>query len=148
MRLVPASAVALLLLSFAGAALGDQDLIRKAGEWEVTRAHAAGETGAPETRKTCYATDQTLAEAASKGMQDCTKKDIRMVGAVMNIDAICKVDGAQVTVKGTISKTNENSFHTESHMHFDAPPKDTPADISVVTDAKWLGPCKPGETPK
>ncbi len=147
MRFVPACA-AILLLSSAGTALADQDLIRKAGEWEVTRVPNPGETGAPDKRKSCYANDQTLSDAVAKGMQDCTKKDIRMVGGVMNIDAICKLNGAQVTVKGAISRTGEDSFHTESHMHFDAPPKGTPADITLATDAKRLGPCQAGETPK
>jgi hypothetical protein len=143
MRLAPVLCAA-LLLSGVAPALADEQLVRKAGEWEVTRKPPPGQSGASEVRKTCYPVDQTLADAVSKGMQDCTKKDVHTVGGKMTIDALCKLDDAPVSLHAIISRTGENQFHTEGRMHFDNPPANTPADATIVTDAKWLGPCPAG----
>ena len=134
------------LVMSAGSSGADDALMRKSGEWQVTvNRDDAGKGAAPQTRKICYGTDQPLGDYATRGMKDCSRKDVVPSGKVLTITAVCTFNGAPFTVQGTIAATGKDAYHSEEHIHFDQPAEGMPADVAVKTDAKRLGACQPNE---
>jgi hypothetical protein len=141
-------ALFIVALALSTAAQADQELIRKAGEWQVTLVNKPGDSSPPQSRQTCYAKDETLSDAVANGMKQCSAKSVKTIGQQVVIDASCTVDSAPVTTHVVITQNGANAFHTESHLHFMNPPEGGQTDIDVVTDAKWLGACPAGAPAK
>ena len=140
MKLLLACPSAALLLAVA--ALAGEPPTRRAGEWQITIIQKDGSEAAPE--HFCY-------RAASfpditKRMGTCSKRDIRTVGNTTTIDAICTKDNRQATLHMTITAPSDTAYHADMHITY-SPPIDGTTDVDMVQDAKWLGPCPPGEMP-
>ena len=67
----------------------------------------------------------------------CSKKDVSYNGNVVTFDLAC-TDGE---LQGTTTATGENVLKTDMVVKAGA------KSIHSTIDAKWIGPCKPGETP-
>jgi hypothetical protein len=140
MKLSPVLAIGLVLPMVGAHA--DVPFARKAGEWQITVMQKDGKADPPETF--CYGT-ATVADI-TKGMGDCTKRDIRATTGATTIDAICTKGDRQATLHIVITATSDSSYHSELHATY-SPPISGTSDVDIVTDAKWLGPCPEGEKP-
>jgi hypothetical protein len=140
MKLFPMLVAGILLLPVAAQA--DKPFARKAGEWEITIIEKDGKTESPE--KSCYAAASV--DDITNRMGDCTKRDIRTTGDTTTIDAICTKGSQQATLHVTITATSDSAYHSDLHVTYSPSIRGT-SDVDMVTDAKWLGPCAPGEKP-
>jgi hypothetical protein len=137
-------AISCALLGVAVTASAD-DIVRRAGEWQVTMQN--GPMGQM-TQKVCFATDQTAAQlSALKGpMKNCTAGNVSTSGNSLTMEATCPgPNNGKVTVHAVVTQTAPDTFHTESTMHMDGAPQGMPADMTMTTDGKRLGPCQPGD---
>ena len=128
-----------LSLLLAASAHADM-LVRKGGEGHST---TTGVSPQPVTMDMCF-TETTVEEATAKlaAQPNCTRKTIRMSGNVATLDIAC----GTMTMQGTVTFSGSTSYHSDLTMHVGAG-----AEAKVVhalTDAKWIGACKPGETPR
>jgi hypothetical protein len=120
----------------------------RAGEWEVTvKMGAAGPT--PMVRKICYPADvpvsaQYLANAMGRMRADCAKPDTQVSGNVMMLAIVCKFQQMTMTTKSTTTFDGD-AYHTDTQTHTDNPINGMPADMAMTQDAKWVGPCQPGD---
>ena len=114
-------------------------IIRKGGEWRST---VTGITPEPRTIDLCFAPatqEQAVAKLATG--KNCTKRDIRFEGDRAIIDIMC----SDMSLKGTATMLGDSAYRADLTLGIG-----TGSDAKIVhttTDAKWIGACKPGETP-
>jgi Protein of unknown function (DUF3617) len=126
----------------AGAAQADEFATRKPGEWQVTVIGPDGKPQAP--HNFCWGPGSI--DDIAKAMDNCSKRDIGKTGNVTVIDAICSKAGHQITMHVTIAAASDSAYHSEAHMTY-SPAMAGMTNIDIASDAKWLGPCAPGEKP-
>ena len=132
-------AVIAVTLMVVGSVRADQ-LIRKAGEWRST---VTGVGPQPQTMDTCFAQstlEQAMAKMAASG--NCPKTDIRRNGSVITLDVVCGV----MSMKGTATMAGDSAYTADLTMTMSTHGKATT--FHSITTSKWIGACKPGETPR
>jgi len=148
------SAAALCALCLAGPALADDYPARKPGLWEISiqtdRAGARRPMGAVQQCMDA-ATDKLMRDTGSApGKRDCSKQDFRHEGGNLVVDSVCRIDmgtgATTATTHAVISGDFSSAYHMESRSTY-SPPFMGRADGAVTMDAKWLGPCQPGQKP-
>ncbi len=129
------------------AAAGDlRTMMQQPGEWEATIKSSLLPTT---TQKSCYAGDKTVTDLTTKSFKNCSRKSVDIAAGMATVDAVCQLQGIQVTVHGTVTPVGDDALHSESQVHMDGLPriKGIPNSMTVTMDAHRLGPCQPGEKP-
>jgi Protein of unknown function (DUF3617) len=142
----------LLIILILGAGLAQaQDVPkRKSGLWEVTRTTTRTENR-PIIVQWCVdeQTDNALAQIA-EGLRNesCTVDKMSRDGDKLTVDAVCKVGREQVASKthAVITGKFDSAYKVESKSSYD-PPMRGNAEGTALLQARWLGPCKPGQHP-
>jgi hypothetical protein len=124
------------------AAQADEPFARRAGKWQITLIQKDGKPDTPD--QFCYRA-ASIADI-TKRMGDCSRRDVRTTGNTTTIDAVCTKDNRQSTFHMTIAAASDSSYHAEMHTTF-SPAIQGTSSVDLVEDAKWLGPCAPGEEP-
>ena len=104
---------------------------RKDGLWETT----VQTGGTAMVSQVCVdaASDARNQATTDEYMKaNCSKYDVHHDGARWITDSVCTFGGKQVVGHGVTTAVGDNAFHTEG---------------TTIADAKWIGPCKPGQTP-
>jgi hypothetical protein len=133
------------LLAFGGAHAGDlRTMMRQPGEWEVTMSGGPMPTT---TQKGCYAGDTSVTDLANKNMKDCGRKSVNLSADLATVDAVCQLQGLEVTVHSTIRPTGEAAFHSDSHVQIAGISgiPGLPGDIAMSVDGHRTGACQPGD---
>ena len=123
-----------LLLVAISAQAGES--FRKGGEWQST---VTGISPQPQTIVMCFSQatwEQAMAKLAAG---KCTKKDISKNGDHITIDLAC----GMIVVQGTATLPGDTAYKADMTMRMG-----TGANAKVVhslTEATWIGACKPGE---
>lgn len=144
MKIVLALAASLMALP---AHAGDlRTMMRQPGEWEAT---ISGNMMPTKTQKGCYAGDKSVADLTTKSFKNCSQKAVSIGAGTATVDAVCQLQGLQVTVHGTITPVGDDALHSESQVGIQGMPaiKGIPGAMTVTMDAKRVGPCQPGEKP-
>ncbi len=134
--LVVAAAIALL---GSGAARAD-DLIRRGGEWRTV---VTGVGPTPQTIDMCFG-PATMADAMAKlaARPGCSKTSITRSGDHLTLDIAC----GSMTMQGTVVVSGDTAYHADLTMIMGA--GGSAKTIHSLSDAQWIGACKPGETPR
>jgi hypothetical protein len=74
-------------------------------------------------------------------MEDNSEEGDKLVG-----HSACKTEGTAVTGISVISGNFESHFHVDIRSSYN-PPLDGRKEAMSSIDAKWIGPCKPGQKP-
>jgi hypothetical protein len=129
------------------AAAGDlRTMMQQPGEWEST---IRSSMLPPTTQKGCYAGGKSVADLTTKSFKNCSQKSVNVGAGTATVDAVCQMQGIQVTVHGTITPVGNDAIHGESQVRIDGMPQinGIPNSMSVTLDAHRTGPCQPGEKP-
>ena len=138
MRYLMSSLVAVSLF-FSLSAQADE-LLRKGGEWQIT---TTGVLAQPQTMTMCLAPSTAeLAMAKLAARPNCTKKDVKVDGNLVTLDIAC---GAWA-MQGAVTFSGDSAYTGDFTMHMGA--SDNAKVIHSTSEAKWIGDCKPGETPR
>lgn len=144
----PASLLALALAAagFAASALADDMPKRKSGLWEInTRMEGMPSMGAMQQ---CIDqnTDDLMQQRAKKEKTNCSVMDIKPQGNKVSIHSVCKIEGSTATTDALFVGTFDSAYKGDMLTRFN-PPMHGMSESKMSFDAKWLGPCKPGQKP-
>jgi hypothetical protein len=64
----------------------------------------------------------------------------------VTIHSVCKHEGMTTTSDAVITGDFESSYRSDMVIRYD-PPQQGMKDMKMVQEARWLGPCKPGQKP-
>jgi hypothetical protein len=119
---------------------------RKPGLWQQTLS-ASGVGMPPQTMSMC--TDEktdSLLESQATGSARCTQQSIRRQGNSVVVEAVCKDGATTVRTQGVFTGDFMSRYSGELRSTFD-PPMHGMKEVTQQIDARWLGPCKPGQKP-
>ena len=143
------SALALLALLPAGAAVAVELPVRKAGLWEM-KVLRAGSPSPEMTMQQCTdeTTDKDMATAMSPmGKEMCSKQDIQKTATGYVSDSVCGIAGMSITSHAEITGDFNSAYTVKSTAHSERGPTGVPRDSTTTIEAKWLGACKPDQKP-
>ena len=141
------SFVGLCLLAFLTTnALADDAPKRKPGLWEI-KAHMEG---IPDMGPTLECVDQNtdnlIQQGAEEGDPDYKAPDVKRSGDKVTIHTECKLDedtiiSADYLLQGSLDSAYKGTIKSQTKS------SDGTSEHSMAFDARWLGPCKPGQKP-
>lgn len=141
---------AAIILSASLAALGAQaadlrTMMQQPGEWEAT---IHGNLMPTTTQKGCYGGDKSVADLTTKSFKQCSQKSVKIGAGSATVDAVCELQGIEVTVHGIVTPVGNDALHSESEVQMEGLSGigGLPA-MTVTVDAHRTGPCRPGEKP-
>jgi hypothetical protein len=119
---------------------------RKAGLWQQTMS-TIGMSAPPTSMTMCTdeRMDQLLVDQ-SQGADKCKAQSIRREGSALLVEAVCAHQGTTVRTKGRFSGDFNSAYTGDMHSTFD-PPLRGMKEMRQKIEARWLGPCKPGQKP-
>jgi hypothetical protein len=151
-RLVPTAGA---LFCIATAAVAAAELpTRKAGLWDV-RMVFEGRSLPPRTMQQCVdaQSDKLMNSNVGGGnpAEKCSKRDIQRSAGKLTMDSVCKFGDATTTSHAVVTGSFDSAYtmHVTSTRAGGRPmPGTKPGQATEMTiEAKWLGPCKPGQKP-
>ena len=119
---------------------------RKPGLWQQT-VTTTGMAVPPQSMSMCTdeKTDQLVSARASES-QNCERQSIRREGGVYVVDAVCRSGNTTIRTQGRFSGDFSTRYSGELRSSFE-PPMHGMKEMSQHIDARWVGPCKPGQKP-
>ena len=137
---------ALATTSLAGAALADDMPKRKSGLWEINMRHNGSPGMGPMQQCIDQNTDNLMQQKAKDSKQNCSVMDVKTSGSKVSIHSVCKIEGSTATTNGVFEGAFDSSYKGTMKTQF-SPPMHGMSESSMALDARWLGPCKPGQKP-
>lgn len=142
---VPAAAIlALTLVATAGAFAQDVPK-RKPGLWQQNMT-TIGAPVPPTSVTMC--TDERMDKmlADRSAAERCSQQTVRRDGNAVVVEAVCTQQNTTVRTKGRFTGDFNSHYTGEMHSTFD-PPMHGMKEARQKIEARWLGPCRPGQKP-
>ena len=135
-------------LALACSALAAEPPVLKSGMWEVAR---SGSQQPERKNLTTMCLDESVqAQMREFGMgaakEMCTQNERSMVGNKMTMTATCKLGPTTMKSASVMTFNGNTSYHMDGSATYD-PPMMNMTESKTSVDAKWVGPCKPGQQP-
>jgi hypothetical protein len=122
--------------------------VLKAGLWEVVRT-TTQESGQKHVTTMCL-DDSVQAEMREFGMgvakSMCSQNERSFDGTRMVTSSVCNMGPSTITSKTVMTFKGNTAYHADGTATFD-PPMANVRESKVSIDARWTGPCKPGQRP-
>ncbi|WP_313952574.1 DUF3617 domain-containing protein [Accumulibacter sp.] len=119
---------------------------RKPGLWELnTHMEGMPSIGAMQQ---CIDrnSDDLMQQQAKKQKHNCSVLDIQTQGNTVTVHSVCKVEGSTATTDATFVGTFDSAYKGDMHTRF-SPPMHGMSESKMSLDARWIGPCTPGQKP-
>ena len=144
------SLVAFSLLSTWPAAAFDMPT-RKPGLWQMTMKYeGAGSPSPPQISQQCIdaATDkEMIAYGSNMSREMCSKQDIQKVGEKIIVDGACQIGAMSIRTRAEYSGNFDSVFMVNTNSITTGGPALSNGKSNMITEAKWMGPCKPDQKP-
>lgn len=144
MRFSHFSLVILASLLAAQASAGDVPR-RKSGLWEMNTQIAGLPSQGPMQMCVDQASDNLMQER-SREKANCPVMDVNRGVGKVTIHSVCKHEGMTTTSEAVITGDFDNSYRNNMVVRYD-PPQQGMKEMKMLQEARWLGPCKPGQKP-
>ena len=137
------------LAAYAVSASSEELPARKAGLWEMKMSIDGGQMPV-QTMQQCVdaATDQEMRSPPGMEGTDLTKQckqDIKRSGDTTTVDSACNINGKATQTRMVITGSFDSGYTMKVSVTRDPPsPR---GDMTMSTEAKWLGACKPDQKP-
>jgi len=118
---------------------------RKAGLWEV-HTQMDGMPGGPPIQMCVDPASDNLMQQQAKEKSDCSTMDVKTGAGRTTIHAVCRMQGTTVTMDAVYTGNFESGYKADMKMRY-SPPMAGMSEARMRQEAKWLGPCKPGQKP-
>ena len=132
--------------SLAGGALAADAPKRKSGLWEIsTQMDGMPNMGAMQQ---CIDqnTDNLMQQDAKKEKHNCSVMDVKPQGNKVVMHSVCKFEGTTATTDAVFTGAFDSAYKGEMKTRYN-PPMHGVSESKMAMEAKWLGPCKPGQKP-
>jgi hypothetical protein len=132
--------------SMAGSALAADTPKRKSGLWEIsTRMEGMPSMGAMQQ---CIDqnTDNLMQERAQKEKPNCSVLDSKQQGNKFTMHSVCKFENTTATTDAVFTGAFDSAYKGNMHTRY-SPPMHGMSESKMSMEARWLGPCKPGQKP-
>ena len=119
---------------------------RKPGLWEIsTRMEGMPAMGAMQQ---CIDqnTDNLMQQQARKEQPECSVIDVKPLGNKVTVHSVCKVQGSTATTDAVFVGSFDSAYKGDMQTRFN-PPLHGTKESKMALEARWLGPCKPGQKP-
>ena len=133
--------VALLAMSTAASAASSSTPKRKSGLWEVK---ISSTQGPGPTMQQCVDEKTDDLMKGDPNQASCSKSEFRKEGERTIHETVCNVQGSTAWTRSVISGRLDSAYKVESKSTYE-PPLHGMHETATVIDAKWLGPCAPGQ---
>jgi hypothetical protein len=126
---------------------------RKAGLWDLKMAFEGRNLPAQTMQHCVDAQTDKLMNSNFGGMSKdaCSKQDVKQAGGTITIDSVCKFGAATTTSHAVVTGSFDSAYTvkvTSTREGGPQAPGARPGQASTMSiEAKWLGPCKPGQKP-
>ena len=145
-RTLSLSTLCLATITLAGTALAADMPKRKAGLWEISmRMEGAPDMG-PMQQCIDQNTDNLMQQKAKQNKSDCSVIDVKPSGNKVTVHSVCKIEGSTATTDGVFEGTFDSSYKGSMKTRY-SPPLQGMSESNMTQQARWLGPCKPGQKP-
>jgi hypothetical protein len=91
-------------------------------------------------------TDDIMRQNVGENGPKCEKPSFARDGDKYRISSTCKLDKSVTKTEGVFTGSFDSAYRGELHITY-TPPIHNLAAADMVLEAKWLGPCKPGQKP-
>ena len=120
---------------------------RKSGLWEIKT--TVSNSPRQFTGQICV--DQNSDDLWTEGTKPddqmtCSKTNTYKEGSSWVSESVCQIESSTATTRAVFTGSFDSSYRVESKSTY-SPPLMGIKEGTTVMDAKWLGPCKPGQTP-
>ena len=140
----------LLILGLAGGVAGSAlaaDLPkRQPGLWEINMRMEGTPSMGPIQQCIDQNTDNLMQQQATKSKPDCSVMDVKASGNKVTIHSVCKMEGTTVTTDGTFEGAFDSGYKGNLKSRY-SPSLHGMSESNMTQEARWLGPCKPGQKP-
>lgn len=118
---------------------------RKSGLWEMKTQMPGMPAQAQGPMQMCVdqASDNVLQERAKEKV-NCPVMDVNRAAGKVTIHAVCKRDGVTTTSDAVITGDFDSSYRNDMTIRYE-PAQHGMKEMKMVQEARWLGPCKPGQ---
>ena len=120
---------------------------RKSGLWDLSFQLGAG--AAPMRMQQCVdekSDDLMQQQSQHQTQAKCSKHTAEKSGNRIITDSVCKLGETTATTKAVFTGDFTSVYRGEIQSSFN-PPMHGMKESKQIIDAKWLGPCKPGQKP-
>lgn len=122
----------------------------KAGLWKTTMSTDAG-PGLRMSGEICLdasTEDSAFANRPKNMKADCAKTSFGPnPGGGVAFSTTCTANGRKITTRGVASGDFDSAYTVDVTTTMDPPPAGVAPDVSSRIEARWMGPCKPGQKP-
>jgi len=118
---------------------------RKSGLWEIRMSSPQMQGG--HTMQQCVdqkSDDLTSGDKPGREKVSCTKNEVRKEGERIVSESICKMDGSTATTRAVFTGRFDSAYKADIKSTFE-PPMHSMRESSSTMEARWLGPCQPGQ---
>ena len=145
-RCLPAVMIISLSASLATTAMAADMPKRKAGLWEINMRMDGAPSMGPIQQCIDQNTDNLMQQKAKEQKPDCSVMDVKTSGNRVTIHSVCKMEGTTVTSDGVFEGAFDASYRGTMKSRYN-PPMHGMSESNMTQEARWLGPCKPGQKP-
>ena len=140
------SLLGMVIAGVAATALASDLPKRKPGLWEINTTMEGAPSMGPMQQCIDQNTDNLMQQQAKQGKSECSVMDVKPSGSKVTIHTVCKMDGTTVTTDGVFEGSFETSYRGTMKSRFN-PPMQGMSESNMTQEARWVGPCKPGQKP-
>jgi hypothetical protein len=120
---------------------------RKSGLWEIkTTMKGQQPVSRPAAQHCIDEKSDDLMRQSGKNDTQCTQKDMRRDGNRLVIHSVCKFGQTTATSEMVFAGKFDSDYRADIHTTYE-PPMMGMKEASMLIEAKWTGPCKPGMKP-
>lgn len=119
---------------------------RKSGLWEI-KTHIEGMPDMAALQECVdQNTDNLTQQGANNENPDCKTADVKRSGDTVTVHTECKIDETTTISIDYLLEGSFDSAYTAT-VKSKTTSSDGTSETSMTMDARWLGPCKPGQKP-
>lgn len=119
---------------------------RKSGLWEMNMRMEGVQNMGPMQQCIDQNSDNIMQQQAKNQKQECSVMEVKPSGNKVTVHSVCKMDRSVATTDASFEGAFDSSYRGTIKTRY-VPPYNGMSESNMSMEARWLGPCKPGQKP-